>query len=189
MMVEMTNSTVLNSEADLRVALKMLSYLLQYPNKEWLQIEDLTDEVSRLADDASKESLLRFLQEISDYSMEQLEEHFVNLFDFNDRRTLYLSYLKAGEQRERGMILVELKTLYHEHGFTLTDEELSDYLPVVLEFASVAPLNIAANLLGSFQEMIEKLSLELGKMATSYQILIDACLLIIQKMILLKEGE
>ncbi len=188
-MVQVTDFKASGPEADFRDVLKMISYLLQYPNKEWLHIGDLTEEVSQLVDEDSKASLLTFLQEISEYSLEQLEAHFVNVFDFNDKRTLYLSYLKAGEQRERGMILVELKTLYNEYGFTLTDEELSDFLPVVLEFASVAPLTIACNLLNSFLEMIEQLVQELGTIDSVYQSLLTCCLTVSKKMILVKVGD
>jgi len=49
-------------------------------------------------------------------------------------------------------------------------------LPVVLEFASVAPLQISANLLGSLREPIKKLKNEFEMLKSPYLFLISACL-------------
>ncbi len=165
---------------------KMISYLLQYPNQQWLQMDDLVNEVNELDDSEERTSLLAFLSSIGELPLDELEAHYVNVFDFNAACSLYLSYLKAGEQRERGAILVELKTLYNEHGFQMTDEELSDYLPVVLEFAAVAPLQIAINLLGSFDEPIHQVYEELDKVDSPYKLLLAACLKSIEKFKLVK---
>jgi nitrate reductase molybdenum cofactor assembly chaperone NarJ/NarW len=57
----------------------------------------------------------------------------------------------------------------------MTDEELSDYLPLVLEVVSVAPLQISVNLFASFKEPIEKLKHELEQVGSPYSQLIEAC--------------
>jgi nitrate reductase delta subunit len=136
----------------------------------------LVEEVEEFESPSLKTPLVSFLKAIGDISLDELEQNYVDLFDFNPACSLSLSYLKAGEQRERGQILVELKGLYKDFGYEMTDEELSDYLPVVLEFASVAPLQISANLLGSMREPIEKLKNELEMLNSPYLFLIIACL-------------
>lgn len=176
MMEQMITSISSNYEKEIRKSFKMISYLLQYPDKRWLQWSELVEELEAFTSNVIKNPLSNFLKKIGEYSLDDMEQHYVNLFDFNPDCTLSLSYLKAGEQRERGQILVELKALYKEHGYEMTDVELSDYLPVVLEFAAVAPLQITVNLLMSFHEPIEKLKTELERQNSPYAFLINTCL-------------
>lgn len=167
----------LNHEQSIRESFKMISYLLQYPDNRWMQWKELVEEAEGMEDSVVKDSILSFLNKIGHISLDDLAQEYVNLFDFNQSCTLSLSYLKAGEQRERGQILLELKELYKEYGYEMTDEELSDYLPVVLEFASVAPIEIALNLLKSLVEPIEQLRSELDAHNSVYSLLIEATLL------------
>ncbi|CAH2715813.1 hypothetical protein BACCIP111895_02997 [Neobacillus rhizosphaerae] len=176
MMEQKMNSMFSKDEAEVRDTFKMISYLLQYPDKRWMQWRELVEEVEDFENPSIKNPLASFLEAIGDISLDDLEQDYVDLFDFNPACSLSLSYLKTGENRERGQILVELKTLYKEYGFEMTDEELSDYLPVVLEFASVAPLRISRNLLGSLREPIEKLKNELETLKSPYLFLITGCL-------------
>lgn len=177
-MVQTIHSTSLNTdrEEEVRKSFRMISYLLQYPDKRWLQWGELVEELEEFLDKDLQAFLAYFLEKIGDYSFDDLEQYYVDLFDFNPECSLSLSYLKAGEQRERGQILVELKALYKQYGYEMTDDELSDYLPVVLEFASVAPLQIAVNLLNSLEEPIEKLRGELKQQNSPYEYLLQAAL-------------
>lgn len=176
MMEQTTNSISLNIEEEIRESLKMISYLFQYPDKRWLQWGELVETVQQFNNPYVEKSLTSFLEAIGKLSLDDLEQHYVNLFDFNADCSLSLSYLKAGEQRERGQILLELKSTYREYGFEMTDEELSDYLPVVLEFAAVAPLQISANLMKSVRKPIETLKSELERLNSPYVFLTEACL-------------
>ena len=175
---------VATKEDDLRHLLKTLSYLFQYPEKNWLQVNDLMTEVEELPDCVCKEKIRTFLTGISLFSLEGLAAHYVEIFDFTPACSLNLSFSKVGETPERSGILVELKTMYREHGFDLTDEELPDYLPVVLEFASIAPITISTNLLNSFRDSVEKLIVAVKEVsATSpYLDLLDLCLRVTDKM-------
>lgn len=175
-MEQMTTSISLNIEKEIRESCKMISYLLQYPDKRWLQWKELVEDVQSFNNPYVEKPLSSFLEGIGKLSLDDLEQHYVDLFDFNSDCSLSLSYLKAGEQRERGQILVELKAMYRQYGYEMTDEELSDYLPVVLEFASVAPLQISANLLRSLHEPIQKLKNELERLNSPYTFLITACI-------------
>lgn len=175
-MEPMTDSISLNNlEEDIRFSFRFISYLLQYPEKHWLQLNDLIEEKNQINTFPVHELIDMFLSHISGMSLDELEEHYVELFDFNKDCTLSLSYLKAGDQRERGQILVELKSLYTKYGYEMLEEELSDFLPVVLEFASVAPLEISINLLTSLHDPLEKLEEELIKANSPYRYLIAAC--------------
>lgn len=162
------NSMLDKKETEVREAFQLISYLLQYPEKEWLQWRELVEETEQFEEHSLRKPLLSFLKGIGEVSLDDLTQAYVQQFDFNPKCSLYLTYLKAGEQRERGQILVELKALYKEYGFVMTDEELSDYLPLVLEFVSVAPMQISVNLFASFKEPIEKLKHELEQVGSPY---------------------
>src|SRR5262249_33750154 len=59
--------------------------------------------------------------------------------DLRRRSALYLTYYRHGDTRRRGMALLAFKTAYRAAGLEPADAELPDYLPVVLDFAAVAP--------------------------------------------------
>lgn len=67
------------------------------------------------------------------------QEEYVRAFDFDRRASLHLTYHTFGDRRQRGLELVKLKRRYAEAGLELTEAELPDYLPVMLEFAALAP--------------------------------------------------
>lgn len=52
-----------------------------------------------------------------------------------------MTYNKFDTQKERGQLLAKLKVLYEMFGLKMVDQELSDFLPLMLEFLSVANWN------------------------------------------------
>lgn len=64
---------------------------------------------------------------------------YVETFDHTRNRSLYLTYYRYGDTRARGMALLTLKHAYRRAGHEPPETELPDYLPLVLEFASLAP--------------------------------------------------
>ena len=60
-------------------------------------------------------------------------------FDLRRRCALYLTYYRYGDTRKRGMAMVVFKTAYRDAGFEPCDDELPDYLPMVLDFAALTP--------------------------------------------------
>ena len=71
--------------------------------------------------------------------LRELQALYVHTFDFDRRASLYLTYHAHGDRRQRGLELVRLKRRYADAGLPLTGNELPDFLPVLLEFASLAP--------------------------------------------------
>jgi nitrate reductase delta subunit len=55
------------------------------------------------------------------------------VFDFNTRHSPYLTWWLDGDTRRRGASLVELKQAYCAAGLVPGEQELPDFLPVVLE--------------------------------------------------------
>lgn len=162
---------------DNRRLLQLVSLLLQYPDPEWLQIGELRAEVDEVAHPQAREALQRFLAYLESEEIDQLAQKYVETFDFNPNAALYLTYSAMGEERERGAILVRLKEFYAEAGFEVIADELPDYLPVLLEFAAVAPDRAAKKVLRDFRKPMENLRVQLKKTESPYAWVMQACLL------------
>lgn len=123
-------------ENNLQQTFQLCSYLLNYPNQEFLDsFKEVEDELDSLSIPAIKAELVQFFQKAKRQSTAEIVSTYVNTFDFGKKTNLYITYMSNGEQRERGMDLLFLKNYYKIHGFDVTDKELPDYLPIMLEFA------------------------------------------------------
>jgi len=111
-----------------------LSRLLDYPNESLLTDDFVNDFKAEYAETPSKDKLLNIIYEIQRYSLEDLKTHYVSLFELNNRYTLYMSYYKMTDSRQRGQLLAKLKMLYEMFGVRINGTEMSDYLPLMLEF-------------------------------------------------------
>ena len=67
------------------------------------------------------------------------EADYVELFDRGRATSLHLFEHVHGDSRERGPALIDLGQTYESAGLILTEGELPDYLPAVLEFVSTQP--------------------------------------------------
>jgi nitrate reductase delta subunit len=72
------------------------------------------------------------------------------------------------------MALVRLKKLYRAAGLPREGSELPDYLPVMLEFAALAPDGIGSHLLAEHRTGLELLRLHLTEARSPYAHLLDA---------------
>jgi nitrate reductase delta subunit len=119
---------------------KVLAVLLEYPRKElvenWGEIQQVVAELPDL-DDTDKRSLTDFITWASGLSLTQFQAKYVDSFDMTAENSLYLTYHLFDEQdRDRGPALIELAELYKSTGFEISDGELPDYLPLILEYVS-----------------------------------------------------
>lgn len=121
------------SEQDQKFA--FFSSQLIYPEKltfNPLGVKELFD-----ASEPAYEDMQKYWQAIQGYSLEEMQELYVKTFDFQKESTLYMTYFKFEDSRERGQILVKLKILYQMYGWNMPEEELSDYLPLICEFLCI----------------------------------------------------
>jgi len=119
---------------------KILSLLLEYPKPElrehWDEIRQLIPTLE-LTSQEDRQSLLDFMDWAGDLSLTEYQAHYVNTFDFTPDNALYLTHhLFAEQDRERGPALVDLSEYYKAEGFEISEGELPDYLPLVLEYVS-----------------------------------------------------
>jgi nitrate reductase delta subunit len=120
--------------------LKLVSLLLQYPHGDLLAARgDLCQAARDLGGGAQADAVRTFAAWYRDMPAGDLQQRYVDAFDFSRRSALYLTYHVFGDRRQRGMALLQLKQRYAAAGLPLGDGELPDYLPVVLEFAALAP--------------------------------------------------
>jgi nitrate reductase molybdenum cofactor assembly chaperone NarJ/NarW len=80
----------------------------------------------------------KFWDLMHEFSMEDIEEMYVQTFDFHKKSTLYMTYSRLEEAKERGQMLANLKSVYQTYGLQMADGELSDYLPLMCEFLYAA---------------------------------------------------
>jgi nitrate reductase delta subunit len=148
-------------------AFAVLSRLLDYPRADLreLAVEDVGEAPVRRAVD-------RFLASLDGVGLRELEREYVETFDFDRRASLYLTFHTLGDRRQRGLELVRLKRRYAGAGLTLADWELPDYLPVVLEFADLAP-GPGRALLAELREPLELVRARLRERESRYAVLLD----------------
>jgi nitrate reductase delta subunit len=102
------------------------------------------------------------------------QEQYVALFDLGRGCSLHLFEHIYGDSRERGQAMVALAGRYRAAGLAVSANELPDYLPLVLEYISVAPRAEAEALLAEIAHVIEALGARLAKRNSPYASVMDA---------------
>ncbi|HUC91752.1 MAG TPA: nitrate reductase molybdenum cofactor assembly chaperone [Paenibacillus sp.] len=153
---------------------KLASVLLQYPEPEWLLADDLRQEIIDLDNRTIREIYLQFVDYMEIHGVERLAEQYVGTFDFSDTTTLYLTYHRFGDNPDRGPAFIKLREEFASAGYPLEDDELPDYLPLVLEFASIASPEHARKIFMIHKQTIDRLLAELDKADSPYRWIIQA---------------
>jgi len=96
----------------------------------------------------------------------ELAAHYVRVFDFGGRRSLYLSSWQDGD-----MSLMRFNEVYRAAGLEFTGAELPDFLPSVLEFAARTG---DLDLLTEHRDALEQLRSRLTDFGTPYATVLDA---------------
>lgn len=71
-------------------------------------------------------------------SLDEIQEMYTYTLDFQKDSTLFMTYVKYEDAKERGQMLAKLKVLYEMFGMNMPDSELSDLLPLMCEFIYAA---------------------------------------------------
>ena len=151
---------------------KLASVLLQYPTRALFDGLDELDAAARSAPRGARGPLAAFLAWLRATPPHEVAQHYVETFDLRRRSALYLTYYRHGDTRRRGMALLAFKTAYRAAGLEPAGAELPDYLPVVLDFAAVAPAG--EDLLRRHRADLELLRRALREAGTPYARLVDA---------------
>jgi len=161
--------------------LHLISILLQYPDQDMVDMS--LEELAGVENQEVVTRLKNFHSYLQTTHLDVLTESYVRTFDFSEKTNLYLTYSKLKDERERGNILVKLKEIYRDEGFILDAEELPDYLPLLLEFISIAKSETVKSLVPQFIEPIEEIQLGLQNINSPYTGLLEASLIIFKEIL------
>ncbi|EWM19184.1 nitrate reductase molybdenum cofactor assembly chaperone [Kutzneria sp. 744] len=126
--------------ADTALLYKIASILLSYPDERvHARLDDVTAALPTIGAPTPRASVAGFVNWMAAMTPTEAAAHYVTTFDHTRRRSLYLTYYRHGDTRARGMALLALKHLYRNAGYPAPESELPDFLPLVLEFAALAP--------------------------------------------------
>ncbi|MFF9020575.1 nitrate reductase molybdenum cofactor assembly chaperone [Streptomyces eurythermus] len=149
------------------------SLLLGYPDRDWPGRLGTVHTVLESVPGAETGLLLRFCERVRETDPLTLAARYVTTFDRSRRRCLYLTYYTDGDTRGRGGTLARLKALYREHGWQAPEEELPDFLPLMLEFAARVP-EAGTPLLTAHRPALELLRFALAAYHSPYEDVVEA---------------
>ncbi|MFF0791442.1 nitrate reductase molybdenum cofactor assembly chaperone [Streptomyces spiralis] len=119
---------------------RIASVLLRYPDETMLAcLDDVAAALPAVADPADRTRLATVRDHLLDLRPTEAAQRYVDTFDHTRRRSLHLTYYRHGDTRARGMALLALKHAYRQAGHEPPEAELPDFLPLILEFAALAP--------------------------------------------------
>lgn len=124
-------------EQNRAVAARAAAWLLRYPDADVLAALPVVREAIADLPSAVGAGLRAVADHLAAGDPVTIQGQYVQTFDLRRRCCLYLSYYTEGDTRGRGVALVEFSTAYRAAGMEVVGGELPDFLPAVLELASV----------------------------------------------------
>ncbi|QIL81999.1 nitrate reductase molybdenum cofactor assembly chaperone [Diaphorobacter sp. HDW4A] len=163
----------------LRYTLRVLARLLAYPDAQLFG--ELTPMVDALRMEqalprARIDEIEQLCSHLATLGEWEAQARYVDLFDRGHKTSLHLFEHVHGDSRERGPALVDLQQTYEKAGLMFDANELPDHLPVVLEFASTQPPEIAEEFLGEMVEILNAIFSALVHKDSPYASVIAAVL-------------
>ena len=117
--------------------LKLCAFALGYPDA-WLRGN--AAEALAVAEAYGLQWLADALRVLGETDGVELEQAYVRAFDFAEAASLYLTAHEFGDDRKRGVALVELRKMLAAGGFEEAEGELPDHVPLLLEFLALSPV-------------------------------------------------
>jgi nitrate reductase delta subunit len=164
---------------NLSLSCRVLARLLDYPHAQMRAalpelyaalVEENALSPARLAE---LNALMATLQQGESF---EVEARYVETFDRGRATSLHMFEHVHGDSRERGPALVDLQKSYEAGGMYFEANELPDYLPVVLEFASTQDGATARAFLGEMAHILNAIHTALIKSDNPYAAAIGAVL-------------
>ena len=152
---------------------KVLSVLLEYPEQDLIdnlpEIRTIIDESADI-DAAEKVVMQKFFDHLTSMSLTEMQTEYVKTFDLTPEHSLHLTHHLFGEDsdRDRGPALIDLSEMFKEYGVKTVTNELPDYLPLILEFASYLDESEATVFLADVNKVLVLLTENLTKAESPY---------------------
>ncbi|MEH7075922.1 nitrate reductase molybdenum cofactor assembly chaperone [Neobacillus drentensis] len=126
---------------DAPALLIIMSRILDYPNEEFFQSRTVIEEFynEHISSEVIRKEVEARIVPLFNMDQKELQELYVETFDYKERTSLYLTAHELGDSRKRGAALIKLQKLICEGGFEYEGKELADYIPMLLELLAVVP--------------------------------------------------
>lgn len=158
------------------ISLKIISYLLEYPDPTLWQVADelliATVEAEELTP-AQKNALAELICWRCHGDLLDAQEEYSSLFDRGRATSLLLFEHVHGESRDRGQAMVNLLEQYQQAGLRIDSCELPDHLPLFLEFLSILDDEQAREWLQDIAAILALLGARLHERGSRYAALFD----------------
>ena len=105
-----------------------------------------------------------------------VEADYVHVFDRGRATSLHLFEHVHGDSRDRGPAMIGLAQTYESAGLFLTEGEMPDFLPVVLEFTSTQPPREARAFLAEMAHIFNAIFAALRQRGSTYATVLGALL-------------
>lgn len=164
--------------------LKALAALLTYPEPALLEaLPEIRAIVAaeKLLGPDDQTRLAALIDELAAADPLDAQERYVELFDRGRATSLHLFEHVHGDARDRGQAMVDLNALYARHGLAIAANELPDYLPAVLEYLSLRPLEEVREMLGDCAHVLRIVGEALARHDSRYSAVLGALLTIAQE--------
>lgn len=126
-----------------RIVYKAAAFLLGYPDDTfWSLLPEVAADLRHERDNPPLTILAEAAGALGALGEVALAPLYVAAFDFNESAALYLTAHELGDSRRRGSALLELRQMLRAAGFEASVPELPDFLPLLLEFLSCAPVDV-----------------------------------------------
>ena len=153
------------------LTLRALAALLAYPSAE-LQAHagEVRQAINReqALSHAERRRLETLLRRLETDDLLDVQAVYSELFDRSRSLSLHLFEHVHGDGRERGQAMIDLSRQYMESGFLLEANELPDFVPVFLEYASCLPPGEASETLGQPAHVFAALAERLDRRGSDY---------------------
>jgi nitrate reductase delta subunit len=159
------------------LTLRAFSALLSYPSAE-LQAHagELRDAFRKepWLSDKDRQRLEPLLTGLESEDLLDLQSAYSELFDRSRSLSLHLFEHVHGDSRERGQAMIDLGKQYVDGGFFLESNELPDFVPVFLEYASCLAPEEARESLAQPAHVFAALAERLDKRGSPYAAVFQA---------------
>jgi nitrate reductase delta subunit len=163
----------------MKATLRALSALLGYPSVELqAHIGEIRAALAseRVLSRSTLDRLQSLLAFLDSADLLDAQAAYSDLFDRSPALSLHLFEHVYGDSRERGSAMVELGQLYLGQGFVMSGNELPDYLPLFLEFASCLPEREAQELVSQPAHVLAAFEQRLAGRGSAYAAVFHALL-------------
>ena len=153
------------------LTLRALARLLDYPSSDvQAHVGELREALAReqILSRVGRRRLEPLLRGFETEDLLDLQSAYSELFDRSRSLSLHLFEHVHGDSRERGQAMIDLGKQYADSGFFLEANELPDFVPVFLEYASCLPRDEARETLGQPAHVFAALAERLDKRGSPY---------------------